>query len=66
MKWLCSSSHAPIIKSTMPLSVHHDEGLYKVVMRVKFAPTAASACPMTLISQLAFEATNDRLLFTMN
>ena len=66
MKWLCSSSHAPFIKSSMPLSVHHDEGLYKVVMKVKFCSYSSFGLTNDFNKSTGFKATNDRLLLTMN
>ena len=53
------------LKWTMPLSVNHVKGLYKVFMRVKFC--SYSCCVLTKdLSQLALKTTNKHLLFTMH
>ena len=50
----------------MPLSVHHDEGLYKVVMRVKFCSYSSFGLTNDFNKSTGFKANNDRLLLTMN
>ena len=50
----------------MPLSVHHVEGLCKVVMRVKFCTYSGCGLTNDFNKSTGFKTINDHLLLTMN
>ena len=50
----------------MPLSVHHVEELYKVIMRVKFCTYSGYGLTNDINNSTGFKTTNDHLLLNMN